>query len=55
MVTYKHCADLFRSDSPVYSKDVHIPGKVFLKASLFEQVATGTEDVFTDRTIQWEQ
>ncbi|KAB5580930.1 Mss4-like protein [Coniochaeta sp. 2T2.1] len=41
--------------SPVYSLDVHVPGKLFLKASLFEQVATGTKDVFSDRTIQWEQ
>ena len=42
------------SASPIYSIAAPVPGKKFLKASLFETIATTNKaEVFTERQIQW--
>ncbi|KAJ5566562.1 hypothetical protein N7535_008200 [Penicillium sp. DV-2018c] len=39
--------------SPVYTKTPKAPGKLFLKASLFDTVAPPTSEVFSEKQHRW--
>ncbi|EXV06539.1 glutathione-dependent formaldehyde-activating enzyme [Metarhizium robertsii] len=39
--------------SPVYTKSITMPGKLLVKASLFDEVVVARADVFTERKIHW--
>ncbi|KAL7948156.1 Mss4-like protein [Trichoderma barbatum] len=39
--------------SPVYTIDLTMPGKLLIKASLFDDIIAERIDVFLDRKIQW--
>ncbi|KAL6835786.1 Mss4-like protein [Trichoderma sp. SZMC 28015] len=39
--------------SPIYTIDITMPGKLLIKASLFDDIVEDRMDVFLDRKIQW--
>ncbi|OPB38917.1 hypothetical protein A0O28_0020230 [Trichoderma guizhouense] len=39
--------------SPIYTIDITMPGKLLIKASLFDDIVEDRLDVFLDRKIQW--
>jgi hypothetical protein len=39
--------------SPVYTKTPKAPGKIFLKAVLFDTVSVPTTEVFINKQYQW--
>lgn len=50
--TYKTpCTD--RQNSPIYTIDITMPGKLLIKASLFDDIVAERMDVFSDRQIHW--
>ncbi|KAJ5593371.1 hypothetical protein N7537_010275 [Penicillium hordei] len=42
-----------RYGSPVYTKTPKAPGKIFLKAVLFDTVSVPTTEVFINKQYQW--
>ncbi|BCS28264.1 GFA family protein [Aspergillus puulaauensis] len=41
--------------SPVFTRSPSYPGKLFLKATLFDHISTPAMEVFTDRRQAWRQ
>lgn len=41
-------------DSPLFSQPEGLPGKYFVKASLFDDIPSARTDIFLERKIHWE-
>ncbi|CAI7591269.1 unnamed protein product [Penicillium glandicola] len=39
--------------SPVFTESPNVPGKVFLKAALFDRVSPPADEVFVNKKYQW--
>ncbi|PKK48985.1 hypothetical protein CI102_4144 [Trichoderma harzianum] len=40
--------------SPLFSQPEKLPGKYFVKASLFDEIPSARSDIFLERKIHWE-
>lgn len=41
-------------DSPLFSQAERVPGKYFVKASLFDKITSARTDIFLESQIHWE-